>query len=87
MFSNLLQYFCFFTEYRNVNESNDIYFFYIIGTSINSLILLIELFVLRMEILKEMPYSAVHRIYWVYLPIITLKRFLQEAIFYNEVYL
>jgi len=52
----------------------------IIGTFVNSVILVFELFLMRLEILRERPYSPVHRIYWIYLPVITLVRLIIEIV-------
>jgi len=59
----------------------------IIGTFVNSVILVFELFLMRQEILKERPYSPVHRIYWIYLPAITLVRLIIEIVDEKELHI
>lgn len=44
------------------------------------MVLVFELILMRAEILRERPYSPVHRIYWIYLPVITLARLIFEAV-------
>lgn len=45
------------------------------GEGINSIILFVQLFVLRMELLKEQPYTRFHLAYFVYLCLFSAVRF------------
>lgn len=69
--------------YNLFNDSdldNEINVSYMIGTWINSLVLLVEVFLMRKEIHKEQPYSLFHRLYWIYLPLITCLRLIEQCV-------
>jgi hypothetical protein len=51
-----------------------------IGTWINSFVLVVEVFLMRKEIRKEQPYSPMHRLYWLYLPLITCLRLIEQIL-------
>lgn len=62
------------------SRDNEINVSYMIGTWINSLVLVVEVFLMRKEIRKEQPYSPFHRLYWIYLPLITGFRLAEQII-------
>jgi hypothetical protein len=51
-----------------------------IGTWINSIVLVVEVFLMRKEIRKEQPYSPMHRLYWLYLPLIICLRLIEQIV-------
>lgn len=59
---------------------NEINVSYMIGTWINSFVLVVEVFLMRKEIKKEQPYSPLHRLYWIYLPLITCFRLVEQVV-------
>ena len=58
---------------------NEIELYFLVGTCLNSAILLYELYILYVEIKREKPFNIIHRIYWLYLTCISLMRLVLEA--------
>ena len=80
IFINVVQVIIYFFEpFSDDQLFNNVELYFLIGTCLNSVILIYELGVLYVEIKRELAFNIIHIFYWFYLACISLMRLVLEA--------